>query len=82
MAALPFCTTAHVRARTVTMPELPEVEAFRRIAMGVLDGERIVSVWADDDPLVIEGVSSKTLLIHRTFSIKSKAYLFLKCSSI
>lgn len=43
------------------MPELPEVESFRRIAERVLSGERIEKVWAADDRIVISGVAPRTL---------------------
>ena len=39
------------------MPELPEVEAARRVAARVAVGRRIVDVWCAADPLVFEGVT-------------------------
>ncbi len=36
------------------MPELPEVEAARRLAVRVAVGRRIVSVWCAADPIVFE----------------------------
>jgi len=38
------------------MPELPEVECGRRIAMKVAQGRRIVEARCADDPIVFEGV--------------------------
>ena len=38
------------------MPELPEVEAARRVAERVARGRRIVDVWCADDPIVFERV--------------------------
>ena len=43
------------------MPELPEVEAARRLATRVAVGRRIVDVWCADDPIVIEGVTPRRL---------------------
>ncbi len=39
------------------MPELPEVEAARRLAQRVAVGRRIAGVWCAEDPIVLEGVS-------------------------
>ena len=39
------------------MPELPEVESGRRIAMKVAQGRRIVEARCADDPIVFEGVA-------------------------
>lgn len=39
------------------MPELPEVEAARRLAMQVAVGRRIRAVRCADDPIVFEGVT-------------------------
>ena len=39
------------------MPELPEVEAARRLAIRVAVGRRIMDVRCADDPIVFEGVS-------------------------
>jgi len=39
------------------VPELPEVEAARRVAARVAVGRRIVDVWCAADPLVFEGVT-------------------------
>lgn len=44
------------------MPELPEVESFRRIADRVLVGGRIEKVWAAQDRIVISGVAPRTLV--------------------
>lgn len=41
------------------MPELPEVESFRRASMRVLDGATLAKVWADDDPIVFEKLSPR-----------------------
>jgi len=38
------------------MPELPEVEAARLLAMRAARGRRIVRVWCADDPIVFERV--------------------------
>jgi formamidopyrimidine-DNA glycosylase len=38
------------------VPELPEVEAARRLAARVAVGRRIVDVWCAADPIVFEGV--------------------------
>jgi formamidopyrimidine-DNA glycosylase len=38
------------------VPELPEVEAARRLAARVAVGRRIAEVWCADDPIVFEGV--------------------------
>lgn len=38
------------------MPELPEVEAARRVAERVARGRRITGVWVGDDPIVFERV--------------------------
>jgi formamidopyrimidine-DNA glycosylase len=43
------------------VPELPEVESFRKIADRVLVGERIEKVWAAQDRIVITGVAPSTL---------------------
>ncbi|MBS14878.1 MAG: hypothetical protein CME19_25235 [Gemmatimonadetes bacterium] len=43
------------------MPELPEVEAFRKIADRVLTGQRIENVWAAQDDIVISDVAPRTL---------------------
>ena len=42
---------------TSPMPELPEVEAARRLLMRSAVGRRIVSVRAAPDPIVFQGVS-------------------------
>jgi formamidopyrimidine-DNA glycosylase len=39
------------------VPELPEVEAARRLATRVAAGRRIVAAWCAPDPVVVEGVS-------------------------
>ena len=39
------------------MPELPEVEAARRVAQKVAAGRRIVEAHVADDPIVFEGVA-------------------------
>jgi formamidopyrimidine-DNA glycosylase len=39
------------------VPELPEVEAARRLAARVAVGRRIVGVWCAADPIVVEGAS-------------------------
>ena len=39
------------------MPELPEVEAGRRVAESVAAGRKIASVWCDDDHIVFSGVT-------------------------
>jgi len=44
------------------MPELPEVESFRKIADRVLVGHRLSNVWAAQDDIVIDGVSPRTLV--------------------
>lgn len=36
------------------MPELPEVEAARRLAARVATGRRVVGVWCATDPIVVE----------------------------
>jgi len=38
------------------MPELPEVEAARRVAERLARGRRIVDVWCADDPIVFERI--------------------------
>jgi formamidopyrimidine-DNA glycosylase len=43
------------------VPELPEVESFRKIADRVLVGRRIDKVWAAQDRIVISGVAPRTL---------------------
>ena len=43
------------------MPELPDVEAARRLAARVAAGRRIVDVWCAADPIVFEGVSAARL---------------------
>ncbi|HEX2440608.1 MAG TPA: DNA-formamidopyrimidine glycosylase family protein [Methylomirabilota bacterium] len=44
------------------MPELPEVEAARRLAARVAVGRRIVDVWCADDRIVIQGVTPRRLV--------------------
>ncbi|MCA9752451.1 MAG: hypothetical protein KC591_09685 [Gemmatimonadetes bacterium] len=39
------------------MPELPEVEAGRRLAERVAAGRTILRVWCDEDPIVFDGVT-------------------------
>ena len=39
------------------MPELPEVEAARRLAARVAGGRSIADVWCAADPIVYEGVT-------------------------
>ncbi|HEU4370671.1 MAG TPA: DNA-formamidopyrimidine glycosylase family protein [Methylomirabilota bacterium] len=39
------------------MPELPEVEAARRLAARVAVGRRLVDVWCAADPIVLAGVA-------------------------
>jgi formamidopyrimidine-DNA glycosylase len=39
------------------VPELPEVEAARRLAVRVAVGRRIVGVWCAADPIVVEGAT-------------------------
>jgi len=39
------------------VPELPEVEAARRLAARVAVGRRLVDVWCAADPIVVAGVS-------------------------
>ena len=41
------------------MPELPEVEAARRVATRVAVGRRIVDVWCAADPIVLEASPSR-----------------------
>lgn len=41
------------------MPELPEVEAARRVTATLAVGRRIVGVWCADDPIVFEGVTPR-----------------------
>ena len=43
------------------MPELPEVEAARRLATRVAVGRRIADVWCAPDPIVVEGVTPARL---------------------
>jgi formamidopyrimidine-DNA glycosylase len=43
------------------VPELPEVEAARRLATRVAVGRRIVTVWCATDPIVIEGATPARL---------------------
>ena len=43
------------------MPELPEVEAARRLATRVAVGRRIVAVWCAADPVVVEGTTPARL---------------------
>jgi formamidopyrimidine-DNA glycosylase len=43
------------------VPELPDVEAARRLAARVAAGRRIVDVWCAADPIVFEGVSAARL---------------------
>lgn len=43
------------------MPELPEVESFRKIAERVLVGGRIDKAWAAQDQIVIANVAPRTL---------------------
>src|SRR5262249_54739517 len=56
------------------MPELPEVERGRRIAMNVILGRRIAEIRCADDPIVFEGVSAarfrKALLGRRVLAVK------------
>src|SRR5262249_4958489 len=56
------------------MPELPEVERGRRIAMNVILGRRIAEILCADDPIVFEGVSAarfrKALLGRRVLAVK------------
>ncbi len=40
------------------MPELPEVESFRRASMRVLDGATRKKVWAATDPIVFEKLTA------------------------
>jgi formamidopyrimidine-DNA glycosylase len=39
------------------VPELPEVEAARRLAVRVAVGRRVVGVWCAADPVVVEGAT-------------------------
>jgi formamidopyrimidine-DNA glycosylase len=39
------------------VPELPEVEAARRLAVRVAVGRRVVGVWCAADPIVVEGAT-------------------------
>ena len=41
------------------MPELPEVEAARRVTAALAVGRRIVGVWCAADPIVFEGVTPR-----------------------
>jgi formamidopyrimidine-DNA glycosylase len=41
------------------MPELPEVESFRRASMRVVDGATLEKVWVADDPIVFEKLSPR-----------------------
>jgi formamidopyrimidine-DNA glycosylase len=41
------------------VPELPEVEAARRLAARVAVGRRIVRVWCADDPIVLEATAAR-----------------------
>ena len=43
------------------MPELPEVEYGRKTAEQVALGRRITKVWCEEDPIVIQEVSTRTL---------------------
>jgi formamidopyrimidine-DNA glycosylase len=43
------------------VPELPEVEAARRLATRVAVGRRIVAVWCAADPVVVEGTTPARL---------------------
>lgn len=43
------------------MPELPEVEAARRLVDRTGRGRRIVDVWCADDPIVLEGTTPAAL---------------------
>jgi formamidopyrimidine-DNA glycosylase len=43
------------------VPELPEVEAARRLAARIAVGRRIVDVWCADDRIVIQGVTPRRL---------------------
>src|SRR5688572_20246840 len=56
------------------MPELPEVEYGRRVAMKVARGRRIVDAKCADDPIVFEGVKPerfrKALVGRRVRDIK------------
>ena len=56
------------------MPELPEVEAARRIAERVARGRRIVDVWCADDPIVFERIPAarwrRALLGRRVGAVK------------
>jgi formamidopyrimidine-DNA glycosylase len=44
------------------MPELPEVEAARRVTAALAVGRRIVGVWCADDPIVFERVSPRRIV--------------------
>jgi formamidopyrimidine-DNA glycosylase len=44
------------------VPELPEVEAARRLAARVAVGRRIVEAWCAPDPIVVEGVTPARLV--------------------
>jgi formamidopyrimidine-DNA glycosylase len=44
------------------MPELPEVEAARRVTAALAVGRRIVGVWCADDPIVFGGVSRRRIV--------------------
>jgi len=56
------------------MPELPEVEAARRVAERVARGRRIVDVWCADDPIVFERIPAtrwrRALLDRRVGAVK------------
>ena len=56
------------------MPELPEVEAARRVAERVARGRRIVDVWCADDPIVFERIPAtrwrRALLGRRVGAVK------------
>jgi formamidopyrimidine-DNA glycosylase len=43
------------------VPELPDVEAARLVAVRVAAGRRIVNVWCAADPIVFEGVTPRRL---------------------
>jgi formamidopyrimidine-DNA glycosylase len=47
------------RVAAALVPELPEVEAARRVTAALAVGRRIVGVWCADDPIVFEGVTPR-----------------------
>src|SRR5262245_62154130 len=50
-----FCRCKSRCSISAAMPELPEVETARRLALRVARGRRIVAVWCAEDPIVLAG---------------------------